>query len=410
VTPISALATAALENQLVRGLCFTSYPVVSLQSKSSPESEYEESLYPETIILPLVSGNVPISDVATRVRDRLALVTKKVQEKEEFVREYIKTSWELITLYQSDQLSATFIDTIADQKFLRGAIGKPRKEVEKMFGDNLKERLKELEKTDKAKKLAETQQSALAKGSEVVALLEERRFSAQLEPRLPKLNRILEMTQIMRGKYDENEVVSVAKLLQAEKVISDVRIYGFCLDCPYSFTKSGGAIECSSCPNCHGSTVSFCVGRLSPDVQVGWQLEILSEICAAYIFKFGSAAKWVEEVVLHKQIQMDRNGGFGSSVQIDVVVHTKADEVIFVETTASADEGSVENLDRKVRNLEENGIEFDALLYLTAADIKHAPFVLGGDKKACMFSAYQLSHIENEIEEVLKEKLKLKLG
>ena len=95
--------------------------------------------------------------------------------------------------------------------------------------------------------------------------------------------------------------------------------------------------------------------------------------------------------------------GKTKAVQIDIVTHTKNDQVIFIDATSSAAEDEIfPRLDRKIRNLTNLGIDYDAFLYVTSNFQLNYPIKFIG-KKACLLGLRQFNSLSEHIKKALED-------
>jgi hypothetical protein len=133
-------------------------------------------------------------------------------------------------------------------------------------------------------------------------------------------------------------------------------------NCDYAFSIKG-IVQAEKCRLCGGDTINFYTAVPCSDIIDSWKLGVLPEIVTAYILKHSNVSRnWIKEIIVHKQINMAKNGGITESIPI---------------------------LERKSENLRNSGIEYDAFVYFTPAPLKS--YIRLNEKKGLMFSINILS-------------------
>lgn len=168
---------------------------------------------------------------------------------------------------------------------------------------------------------------------------------------------------------------------------TDFTIKSMCLDCWFEkcqlpFTSEISRVNSiqllSQCPTCFG------VGLIHK-IEIGFPSDLnsllLGETSWLYEVFIGymvSSYDFFKKVYVHKKVQPYSDGKVKSGIEIDVIAITTDDKLIVIEVTKQRDESNIrENIETKIKNLEEYEIPYDKLIYITASkaemyyDISH---------------------------------------
>jgi hypothetical protein len=191
--------------------------------------------------------------------------------------------------------------------------------------------------------------------------------------------------------------------------IENYVIEGFCLDekntgCEYHIAKHRG-LELNSdfnqCESCGSQLFRVYRAGLEDTVRDAWMMGLLPELATAATLR---RCGWVDEVIPHRLVQMKTEDGLTSSEEVDVVVHTESDHVLFFEVTSQS-ENAMSRVNPKRQKFEQSGIEYDGLIQLSLANNRE--FILF-DESTLVGGGWMIPNIESrEFHASLTEKLDL---
>lgn len=147
-------------------------------------------------------------------------------------------------------------------------------------------------------------------------------------------------------------------------------IEAFCLDtndrdCDYHVTKTRGldVSELDDCEYCGSELFRIFRTGIDSTVKTAWMQGLLPELIVARLLQ---QADWTDQVLPHRLVQMEKNGELTTSVEVDVIVHTNCDKIIFVEVTSQTD--ALSRLGKKRKKFEDAGIEYDGVVQIAPYD------------------------------------------
>jgi hypothetical protein len=403
---LATFATLCIDNPLARLIGFTSYDDISLKSVAE-DGENRELLY-DRICIPFFSSDIPYDwlegALKTKHKEALDLLKDDIVARNNILKDFS----EMGVILPSEGMVEKIINTFTSDMYLNRARSLPREERRKLFLEKFSEIFKEFKESDEYKKKQVSLTKIMSIAERIYSSISDIYFYNGLQASIKKIFSFIDSIKRYGNEYYPRNLITLISSLEMEKVFLDGYYRGFCLNekCDYSFLTKGKLLI-EKCGKCGGDTFNLYCAKLSPDVEDSWKLGVLAEIITAYVLKHGKSKEWIDDVIVHKEIQIRKDGGVSKYVPIDVIIHTKADEVIFLEVTSSSDLNYVfPKFQRKLERLRESEIIYDALVYVTSVSQYELPI---SDKKAVMLTLKHIQNLDEELTNILKDKLGLKL-
>ena len=179
-------------------------------------------------------------------------------------------------------------------------------------------------------------------------------------------------------------------------------IEAVCLDCWYEHKEYPFTLEMSrvtqidlpnSCQTCSGKGIIYKISCEFPPGVNSLFLEDSSWIYEVFIGYAISNYNFIKKVYVHKKIQTYEDGKIKSGIEADVVVITNDDKLVIVEVTKQHDISNIHNnIERKIKSLNDFKIPYDKLIYVTASDQNN--FFDFSNNNTRVFSLKHLTNLE----------------
>ena len=388
-TPLTKLANYAVRDLSVRVCCFLSPSILQLIVRDQVTNK-EKPLFPEYVTFPYTKESA--ESIGKIWNEKVEGYKKKIESDEEWIKEFMELYLRMFTSLSLEMTRKTLLDTVTSNKYVTEAFRNKNPDARKKLVSNLlTEKFKEVRDEEEFKKRMEEFEKRWRRFLDMFSTINDVITAESLLERKDIMSDFFGYCALALGQYDPNDLFRMIRLLDRENVLINGTVEGFCLnsECNYHFTKKGLVEITGICENCEKKTLNLYSAQFSSDVKPAWELGLLPEIVAAYIVM---EKEWAKEVFLHKQIQTVKEGKTSKAAQIDVVVHTSSDDVVFIEaTSAHALDELFQKFQKKVSRLESLGIPYDSLIFVTGCPEFEYPSPIP-DKKAVMLG---LRHIKD---------------
>lgn len=384
-TPLTKLVTLASEDPIIRSFCFLSH-----------DRLYDEEN--ETFALPILS--LPLDDLKQKVEKKIDGIKKDAEEFRDNVKKIGDIIWNAI---------ATSIAKTA-MKYVRRA-GKVIRKREKIRELILKQEEESLEK--------ELRKELLVHREEIerfYEMLEMRKLTPAetlrtigiyetLQDFIEKYDRLREMYEHLRtgGSTDINGFLERMQKMVKIGVLYGITVNSYCLniECNFSSVQYNTTSIEERCPMCGENMIHFFTAYMDSDIKAAWEIGLIPEMIIAYMF---SDEDWVQNIYLHKGIQQEKDGKTTKAIYPDVIIHTKNDKLVLIEVSTHYRENDIfRQINKKVENIKENGIDFDLLFYISSS-LQLKQYISYLDKKCWILGAKHLKNLKSHIEYILKER------
>ena len=113
--------------------------------------------------------------------------------------------------------------------------------------------------------------------------------------------------------------------------------------------------------------------------------------------------KSVDKIFVHKKLHnVPYDGNESKGIESDVSIITKDGRLILIEvTTQTSFDNIMKDVTRKISNLEEREIPFDALAFITPYTLSKDEYLTVGKKNAKIFMAKHIQNLPNLIDKEL---------
>jgi CRISPR/Cas system-associated exonuclease Cas4 (RecB family) len=190
----------------------------------------------------------------------------------------------------------------------------------------------------------------------------------------------------------------------------DFTIESLCLDCWYEknllpFSSTISRVKnidlIHQCPQCVGRGIIHRIDIGYPNDLYSLLMFDSSWIYEVFIGYALAKIDYIKKVYIHKKIQPYENGLVKSGIEMDVILITEDDKLILVEVTKQGDSTNIlQNITRKIKNLEEANVPYDFIIYFTADKLERYYDIVPG--KGRVFCLNHLAQIEKFVLEFIK--------
>ena len=189
---------------------------------------------------------------------------------------------------------------------------------------------------------------------------------------------------------------------------TDFSIEAVCLDCwyehrqlPFTFEMSRATkIDLSSnCQTCSGMGIIHKISFGFPSEVNSLLLEDSSWLYEVFIGHAIASYDFIKKVYVHKKIQpYDKDGKVQKGMEADIIAITNDDKLVIIEVTKQQDKSNIhENIETKIKNLQEYGIPYHKLIYVTASNADN--FYDISNHNTRIFALKHLTNLEGFIRE-----------
>ena len=216
----------------------------------------------------------------------------------------------------------------------------------------------------------------------------------------------MSLTSSLKLPDDKEQLCSSIATLAKHTVFS---IEAVCLDCWYEHKEYPFTLEMSrvtqidlpsNCQTCSGKGIVCKISCEFPSGVNSLFLEDSSWIYEVFIGYAINSYDFIKKVYVHKKIQLYKDGMVQSGIEADIIAITNDDKLVIIEVTKQHDVNNIhDNVDRKIKCLNDFGIPYHKLIYITASDLNN--FFDVSDHNVRVFALKHLTNLEDFVREFI---------
>jgi len=386
-TPLTKLVTLASEDPIIRSFCFLSHDRLYNKKDNS-------------FTLPISPS--PLEDLKNKVEKKIQTIKKDYEEFRENIRKIMDIMWNALANSIVNAAMKNVKPTgrgIPKGKRVRELIlKKQRKKLEEVFKKELEAHRDDLERFYD---MIEIRKLSPFEPLITIGIYE------TLQTFIDECDRLKEIYKHLRmsGASNINELLERIQKLVKIGVLYGVLVNSCCINsgCNFCSTRYNTTFIEEKCPICGENMIHFFTAYMDSDVKAAWEIGLIPEMIIAYMF---SDEDWVEDIYLHKGIQQEKDGKTTKTVYPDVIIHTKNDKLILMEVSTHYREDDIfKQINRKIKNIEENGLDFDLLFYVSSSLQleQYIPY----SEKCWVLGAKHLKNLKSHVRHILMERAKV---